>query len=270
MAKRKAKKSRAKNAKAKKTKKRHPLTPWFGRVLMGAYVPAFIYIHFRYARHNFKLWVALFIAPFLVTKLILLRLFEMLPDLGNVVWHMDLLAILTISVFFYLAERFDGFRKIYVWAVPLTVFFGLLYWAGGQGSQETTGFVIKFALIAYLSFRVGKFTTTDGYVELDDGADEDYHDGKAFFEDADYAQAIPCLEKSAQRGHFKSHYLIGQAYEKGHYYKQDRAKAVAHYYKASRKGYGKASQRYQDLLLSLTPEEKSVLEREIREMILAK
>lgn len=109
------------------TSNRKLITRKFSLMLMGAYVPAFINIHFRYARHNFKAWVALFVAPFLTVKLFLVRLFIMLPEDSKGVWHFDLLAILAISVCFYLAERFDNVRRIYVWAVPFVIFCSLIY-----------------------------------------------------------------------------------------------------------------------------------------------
>lgn len=257
-----AKAARKKEKKAK-AKKRNRTTRKLGVVVMGAFVPAFINIHFRYARHNFKAWAALFIAPFLVVKLALIRLLDMLPDDNHVVWHYDLLAIFIISICFYLAERFDDFRRIYVWAVPVTIFFGLLYWSNGQGSNQLSGAVIKLALIGYLTYRVGKFTIKHGYTQLDDGADGDYHTGKELYDAGDYTQAIPLLEASATRGHFKSLVLLGDAYENGHHYDPDIIKAAACYHKASQKGYAPATKRYgllsEELTLEQTIEAESLL-----------
>lgn len=255
----KALKAEKKQIKKAKAQKRNHVTRKFGLLMMGAYVPAFINIHFRYARHNFKIWAALFVAPFLVVKLALIRLIELLPEQNQIVWHYDLLAIFAISVCFYAAERFDRFRRVYVWAVPFTIFFGLLYWSAGQGSQELAGNVVKFLLIAYLSYRVGKFTLKEGYVELDDGADTDYHTGKELYDAGHYPTAISLLEASAKRGHFKSLYMLGEAYEHGHHYTKDTVKAAACYYKASQKGYIPAKACYEALLNEMTLEQTGTM-----------
>lgn len=260
----KAEKKQAKKAKAK-TRNRH--TRRLGLLVMGAYVPAFINIHFRYARHNFKTWAALFVAPFLVAKLVLIRLVEMLPDQDQIVWHFDLLAILVISLCFYAAERFDEFRRFYVWAVPVTIFFGLIYWSTGQGSNELSGMIVKLLLIGYLSYRVGKFTLKEGYTQLDDGADDDYHQGKELYDAGAYAAAMPLLENSAGRGHFKSLYLLGEAYEAGHHYPQDPVKAAACYHKATKKGYARAMKRYDAVVARLTPDQTRDLERQLRDRL---
>jgi len=130
-----------------------------------------------------------------------------------------------------------------------------------------SGYVVKFALIAYLSYRVGKFAIKEGYTQLDDGADADYHAGKRFYDDADYSQAITNLEKSANRGHFISLYLLGEAYEKGHHYGRDPAKAAACYYKASQKGYRAATIRYHAILDSFSREEKLEFDSQLWEPV---
>jgi len=74
---------------------------------------------------------------------------------------------------------------------------------------------------------------------------------------------MPFLEKAASQGHFKSLFLIGEAYEKGLYYKRDRARAAGYYYKAGRKGYAKANDRYESLAARLSEAEKSAIERDM-------
>lgn len=266
-AEKKTKKFEKKQLKKQKAKKRNKTTRKFGLLLMGAYVPAFINIHFRYAKHNFKVWAALFIAPFLVAKLVLMRINDMLPEHEQIVWHYDLLAIFAISICFYAAERFDNFRRVYVWAVPVTIFCGLLYWSNGQGSNEMSGSIVKLLLIAYLSYRVGKFTISDGYVELDDGADTDYHTGKELYDVAAYGAAMPLLEASARRGHFKSLYLLGDIYENGHHTPKDIVKAAVFYHKAGQKGYVPAAKRCEAVLETLTPQQSLSFEKYIREKL---
>ena len=69
--------------------------------------------------------------------------------------------------------------------------------------------------------------------------------------------AIPFLEKSAKRGHFKSIFLIAESYEYGYHYEPDRVKAAKFFLKSGKKGYRKATLRYQNILDHMTPAERT-------------
>jgi len=216
-----------------------------GFMALGAYVPKFFRIHLRYIRNNLRAWVVLFVTPFLAIKLFMIALIERLSQFGEgpdgVVWHYDIIAIFAVAVCFAMAERHRGFRRFYVYAVPTVMALGLLYWAGGRGGYANVGYLFKAGLIGILTYRVGKFTINKGYEQLSDGADKDYKRGRDHYESGEYELAIPFLETAAKRGHFKSLFLLGDAYEYGHCVEADLAKAAEYFMKSSRKGYRKAN-----------------------------
>ncbi len=233
-----------------------------GTIAAAAYFPEFLRIHLRYMRHNFWVWAALFIAPFLAVKLALISLFNSMANENSGVWKFDLMAIFIVAFCFFLAERNRKFRQVYVNAAPLITGASLLYWMGADHHNYlSVDFGIKAALIAWLSLRIWRFSKTKGYQQLTEGGDKDYARGKAYYENQEYNLALPLLEKAAKHGHFKSLYLIGDAYEYGHHYGADPFQAAAHFRRASKRGYAKANARYDALLPSLT--ETQITEIEI-------
>jgi len=243
-----------------KIKKSSGMAAKFGALALGAYVPQFFRIHLRYMKHNFRTWAALFVAPFLAVKLSIIALFEALAEDGDGLWRFDIIAIFVVALCFVMAERHRSFRRVYVYAVPIVMTLGLLYWAGGNGGYTNMGYLVKAALIGIFTQRVGKFTITHGYQQLSEGADKDYSQGRDHYKHAEYALAMPLLETSAGRGHFKSLYLLGDAYEHGHFYARDPVKAAEYFMKSARKGYSKANKRHEQLLDTLSPEQRKRLE----------
>jgi len=236
-----------------------------GGLYAAQFYPNFIAIHFRYAKDNFRVWAALFIAPFIAVKLSLIRVFEWLSTTGSGGsggWQFDLLAIFCIALCFVMAERYRNFRKFYVYFAPAIMGLSLLYWAGGQPGMHllTTGFAVKAALIGLLTYRVGRFTIDTGYQVLTDGADKNYRAGRDHYELGEYELAMPLLEKSAKKGHFKSQFLLGVAYENGHHYPVDKVLAAKQYLKATKKGHQKAKQRLQSIMDVMNEEQKAEIQ----------
>lgn len=234
-----------------------------GLFTLGAFIPGFLRIHWRYLRNNLRAWVALFVAPFMAIKLSLIALVGWFASDTAGVWKFDLIAIFSVALCFFLAERHRGFRKVYVYVVPAVMAVCLLYWAGSDSGVLNAGFAVKAILIGLLTYRVGKFTITKGYEQLTEGADKDYHQGRLHYDRGDYELALPFLEKAAKRGHFKSLYLLGEAYELGHHYDKDIVKAARHFLRAGKKGYAKANQRHESLLGKMTTSEQKQAERNI-------
>lgn len=232
------------------------LTKAAGSLALSAYLPKFVRIHFRYMRHSFKVWAALFVAPFLAIKLSLIALFNWLAQEGDGVWKFDLIAVFAVALCFVIAERNRKFRQFYVYAAPIVMMLGLLHWAGEGSGYLNRGYLIKAALILYFSHRVGRFTITTGYQKLTEGADKDYILGREHYDNGEYDIALPLLETAAERGHFKSLYFIAEAYELGRYYEADLVKAAEYYQSAGRKGYAKGNERFQDVLGRMTSEQK--------------
>jgi len=239
----------------KKSRKR-ALPKAVGGFFLSLYLPKFVRIHFRYVKHSFRVWAALFVAPFLAIKLSLITVFNWLAEESSSVWKFDLIAIFAVAVCFVLAERHRKFRQFYVYAAPIVMMLGLLHWAGDGSGYLSLGYAVKGALIVYFSYRVGRFTISTGYQKLTDGADKDYIKGREHYDGGAYDLALPLLEKAAKRGHFKSLYFIGDAYENGHFYEADLVKAAEHYKSAGRKGYAKANDRFQEILNRMTDAEK--------------
>ena len=252
-------------AKKKKTKikgepKRKIVTPVakkIGALTLGMYLPGPIQIHFRYIRNNLKLWAALFVAPFMAIKLSLIALFNLLADGGSGAWKYDLIAMFSVGLLFYLAERNRDFRKFYVYFVPIVMGASLLYWVWGSSRFASPEFVIKLILCGLLTYRVGNYIMEDGYQQLSEGADKNFHEGRILYSLKEYDLAIPFLEKSAKRGHFKSIYLLAEAHEFGYHYPVDRVKAARFFLKSGKKGYRKATIRYQKILDELSPDERA-------------
>lgn len=231
-----------------------------GTIVAAAYFPHFLRIHLRYMRHNFRTWAALFVAPFLAIKLALIALFNRLSDGQSGVWKFDLLAILLVALCFFLAERNRDFRRAYVNIAPAVMGLGLLYWASGTIGFLTPGFLVLTILIIVFTKTVWKFTTERGYEQLSDGGDRNFVKGREFYMAGDYEQALPHLKKAAKHNHFKSLFLLGEAYENGHFVEPNVVKAAGCYFKASQKGYEPAAKRYQEILGSLSCEQKAEAE----------
>lgn len=231
-----------------------------GSAALGSYVPQFIRIHFRYMRHNFRAWAVLFVAPFLSIKLVLSALYALIGEAQSGRHSLDLIAIFTIGLCFFFAERNRKFRRIYVYAVPVIVAAGLLYWNATTQKFLSVGQIVLAALIMFMSLRLYRFSTTKGYEQLTDGADKDYHAARDLIDAQEYKIALPLLEKSSKRGHFKSLYLMGQFYEHGHLGTKDLVQAGYYYLKSGRKGYAPANSAFSELLNKLSPAELEEIE----------
>jgi len=267
---RKKRKKRGKAAKVKAPNTEPPSGKLAGSKVMvrrasaiaaASYFPEFLRIHLRYMRHNFRIWAALFVAPFLAIKLALIAIFNRIATSDSGTWKFDLMAIFIVALCFFLAERNREFRRIYVYAAPAIMGIGLLYWAFNTTRGSTAGFLVLAALIFLFTRRVGLFTIRRGFEQLAEGGDKDYVKGLTFFENQDFEQALPLLEKSAKHDHFKSLYLIGEAYSQGHHYEADMAKAAAYFFKAGRKGHTNGYARYEALMPELSEAQKSKIER---------
>ena len=115
-------------------------------------------------------------------------------------------------------------------------------------------------LIILFTKTVWKFTTKRGYEQLSDGGDRNFVKGRNLYKDGEYEQAVRYLKKAAKHKHFKSLFLLGEAYEKGHFFEPDLVKAAGCYFKASQKGYEPAIKRYQEIVKSLSAEQKTEAE----------
>ncbi len=222
----------------------------------SAYVPGFIRIHFRYFKDSFRAWAVLFVAPFVAVKLSLNVIFDLLSTGGSRAWKFDLIALLIIGMCFYFAERNRKFRQFYVYFAPVVMTLGLLHWAGRNGGYLNAGYAVKAGLIAFFSYRVSKFTISKGYQTLSEGGDKNYRLGRQLYDQGNYDEAMPLLEKAAKRGHFKSLFLIGEAYERGLFFDRDDVRAAEYYLKSGQKGYRKANEKYREVFDRLTPEQK--------------
>lgn len=233
-----------------------------GGLVLGQYVPGFLKIHLRYIKRNVRVWLALFVAPFLAIKLFFVSLFNIISDGTIGTWKFDLIAIFVVALCFFLAERHRSFRKFYVYFAPAVMCLGLLYWAANGGADLVSpGFIVKAVLIGYLTFRIGRFTIDMAYQILTEGADPNYREGRDLYDQKEYELAMPLLEASAARGHFKSMYLIGEAYERGFHYKKDRIKAAEYYWESGKKGYAKGSERFRDLMDRMSKSEKVEMDK---------
>ena len=67
-----------------------------------------------------------------------------------------------------------------------------------------------------------------------------YREGKALYDQKDYAAALPKLRAAAEKGHKKAQYRLGRCYQKGHAVAKDREVAFQWYQKSARQDYAKA------------------------------
>ncbi len=227
---------------------------------LGFRTPGFIKIHLRYARRSFVTWFVLVIAPFVFGVMSLSIISENLLEAKARDWQLFLIALFLIALAFFCAERSRTFRRIYVMAIPSVVIInGLfkMFFVDGL----STGSLITFGILsAAPAWWLGRHAMGKGYRLLSDGADKDYRPGRDLYMEGHYAEAFVHLEPSARRGHMKSLYLLGDAYEHGKGRERDRVKAARFYDKASRKGYGKATRAFEALFETFNSDEIAAFE----------
>ena len=251
-------KARAENSVARKFIREH------GPSVLGIRIPGFFKIHMRYAKRSFSTWFVLFIAPFLVSIMVMGIVARRYLDINPTDLQLYIVAFFLIAVAFFFAERHRKFRRIYVVLVPaLIIIYGLATVNLDQG--RFPGNIIKFAiLILYPAWWLWKRASDEGYKALSDGADPDYRPGHDLYIAGDYEDAFVYLEPSAKRGHMKSLYLMGHAYENGNGRARDRVRAAKLYDKAGRKGYMKARRAFDTLFSKLNKDEKKRYDTDIR------
>jgi len=270
----KVKAKRARKAEAKRAKKAQKMEKTqnskvrqfvrqHGPSVLGIRIPGFFKIHMRYAKHSFSTWFVLFIAPFLVSIMIMRVIARRFLEINPTDLQLYIVAFFLIALAFFFAERHRKFRSIYVILVPaLLIVFGLVTVDLAQG--RFPGNIIKFAiLILYPAWWLWKRASDDGYKALSDGADSDYRPGHNLYMAGEYESAFTYLKPSAERGHMKSLYLLGHAYENGNGQECDRVKAAKLYDKSARKGYGKARSAFEKLFGTLTNDEKNRYDTEL-------
>ena len=226
----------------------------------GLRVPGFIRIHFRYIRYSFLTWIVLFVAPFVMLVFGLRQLRGLAADINPNDTQIYLIAFFAIAVMFFLAERNRRFRKIYVILIPaLVILYGLIDLAVDPG--RFPGNLFRFAILTGIpAWWLWKRATRRGFDALTDGADKNYRAGYELYLKEDYEAAFELLEKSARRGHMKSLYLIGDAFEHGYGKVKNRVKAARLYDKAGGKGYKKAQEALQRLCADMSAAEKAQYE----------
>ncbi len=202
-------------------------------------------------------------APFLVIKLCLSTIFGWFGNKASGGLAFDVIAIFLIALCFYMAERHERFRQFYVHFAPALTGVGLFYWMGQQTGFFNVGYFVLALLIWVFAVRVWRFTTKHGYRVLSDGGDRKFSKARTLYENGDYDKALPLLEKSAAKGHFRSLYLIGEAYEMGRLYEANRLKAAEYYLKSGKKGWHPAREKFKAIFGTLTVNEQKRLESEM-------
>lgn len=230
-----------------------------GNAALSSYVPSFFRIHLRYIRNYPIVWAAFFVAPFIAIKMSLVRLFGWLGTGTSIGLGYDIMAIFVVALGFYMAERSEAFRHYYIYLAPAVIFISLIYAASGLGLMNP-GFWAVGILIWLLSAAVLKITRGKGAHALAHGGDRKYAKARALYDAGDYQQAVPMLEKAAKGGHFLVLHLMGECYEKGHYFKPDIFKAARLYQRAAKKGYSPALTRFKNIHDGLSPEDQERLE----------
>ncbi|NNC38408.1 MAG: sel1 repeat family protein [Acidimicrobiales bacterium] len=257
LAKKQAAKERAANSPTRRLIKQHAPT------IFGIRIPGFFKIHMRYAKRSFTTWFVLFIAPFVISVILMGQIARTFFDLNPSDIQLFIIAFFLIAVAFFCAERNRDFRKAYVLAIPALV---LVYGVIGlfTDTDPFPGNLFKFAVLSALpALWLWQRARDKGYKMLSDGADKDYRPGRDLYMDGQYAQAFTHLEPAAKRGHMKSLYLLGHAHEHGQGRDQDRVRAARFYDKASRKGYAKARRAFDDLFESFDATEIKAFETEL-------
>ena len=234
----------------------------YAPTLMGLRIPGFIKIHIRYILSNPFVWAVLFLAPFVIGQITLSQFSRHVLEIEPRGVAIFLIVLFLIALSFYFAERNRAFRYWYVRAVPaIVVLNGLVsLFTGGDFSF---GALIVFGILSlFPAWILWRWSTGMGYRMLSNGADRKYRPGRDLYMEGDYERAFTYLEPSAKRGHMKSLYLMGHAYEHGTGYEQDRVKAARFYDKSAKKGYKKAQDAFERLCESFTPEEREAFERD--------
>lgn len=235
----------------------------YGPMLFGIRIPGFIRIHLRYLFRNPFIWAVLFLAPFVIGLFTVSSFSRNVLEVEPSGWQVFLIVLFLIALAFFFAERNRTFRKIYVRAIPAMIIInGIFIYIFDVGSLF--GGLIVFAILAVLpAWVLGKLSMGMGYRMLSDGADRNYRPGRDLYMEGQYDEAFVHLERAAKRGHMKSLYLIGQAFEHGHGREMDRVKAARLYEKSAKKGYRKAHAAFEDLCASFTAEERQAYETDL-------
>lgn len=232
-------------------------------LLFGLKIPGFIKIHLRYLRRNPIIWAVLVMAPFILGLMSLSMMNRKWAEISFTGWQRFFIVLLFIAAAFYFAERHRRFRRFYVMAIPGMVlingFFRFVILGG-----SFVGGVVTFAILAGLpAWLLGRLSMGAGYRMLSDGADKDYRPGRDLYMEGDYEKAFLRLKPSAKRGHMKSLYLLGQAYENGHGCEPQRVRAAQFYNKSAKKGYRKAHGAFETLFASFTVAEVEAFEADL-------
>lgn len=186
-----------------------------------------------------------------------------LPDVSLTGWQRFFIVLLCIAAAFYFAERHRKFRRFYVLAIPGMVlingFFRFIVFGG-----LSFGGLVTFTILAGLpALLLGRLSMGAGYRMLSNGADKNYRPGRDLYMEGQYAKAFLHLEPSAKRGHMKSLYLLGHAYEHGNGYTVQRIRAAQFYNKSAKKGYRKAHGAFEALFASFTSAEVEAFEADL-------
>lgn len=232
-------------------------------MVLGIRVPGFIRIHFRYAKRNPIIWLVLTLAPFIIGLIVLASVCEHILKVSPRGWQSFLIVVFFIALAFYMAERFRGFRRFYVAAIPgMVILNGLItmFLKTGFSFGSLIVFLILSAAPAWI---LSKLSMGKGYKMLSDGADKSYRPGRNLYMEGQYEAAFVYLEPAARRGHMKSLYLLGHAHEHENGRELDLIKAAHLYERASSKGYRKATAAYQRLMQSFSPEQMAAYETDI-------
>lgn len=235
----------------------------YAPALLGIRIPGFIRIHLRYIASNPFVWGILFVAPFVIGLVTLSQFSRRVLQVEPGGWQLFFLVLFLIALAFYFAERNRTFRTIYVRAIPAMVILNGLIRLVMNGDFSLGGIIVFFVLSVIPAWLLWLLSTGMGYLMLSNGADRRYRPGRDFFMAGEYDVALDYLEPSARRGHMKSLYLIGEAFENGWGYDQDRVKAARLYNKSADKGYRKAQLAFERLCASFTAEEQARFENDV-------
>lgn len=234
-------------------------------MIFGLRIPEFIRIHFRYAIRSPLIWCVLFLAPFIICIIALSLISETLLETPAKGWHLFFIALFLVALAFFLAERSRRFRWFYVIAIPAMVIANGLITLFFKSGLSFGSYIVFGILSVVPALLLGKFSMGKGYQLLSDGADKNYRPGYDLYMDEDYEAAFVHLDASAKRGHMKSLYLLGHAHEYGNGKETDLIRALRFYAKSSSKGYRKATEAYDRLVLTFTPEQLESYETDMSE-----
>lgn len=232
-------------------------------LLLGLRIPGFIKIHFRYALRNPFIWIVLVIAPFIIGLVTLSMMNREWAEVSLSGWQRFFIVLFIIAIAFYFAERDRKFRRFYVMAIPGMVIINGLFRFVFDGGHLFGGMVTFSILALAPAWILSKLSMGMGYRMLSDGADRNYRPGRDLYMDGQYEKAFIHLEPSAKRGHMKSLYLLGDAYEKGNGRDRDKVLAARFYDKSAKKGYRKAHAAFEELFATFNAEEVDAYEADL-------